>query len=882
MKLLVNFSDLRAPLLSALAFILCGAIALPLLPIWEGAIRLVAAMVLLAALPPSAMRKSVCVVFALLGTISLGAWGSNLVQHPFAHIIHALTDVYGQPLTVFSDSALLLFDMMCATGLCCIATGMNWQRDRLVGMYTGSALVFWIWTLFALGVNLLFRGEQSHFAQMITGASGWATWVYWAVLPVFLVRSEADVRRLLVWAGAGGLITGCIVAIQWIVGDFSYVLDAPDLTNYFYRVRGTSYYHAPATYALVLISGVMLALVQKNSSKSKWQIGLAVAFLVGLIFINGTRALSLALLLGSFVVCIGALRQRNYMLLLSAVLVMSFMSSGIFYLKPANVAVESAEAVQSFVQANSDRALLAMSGLKLLPSLLWTGSGIGLLELPLSGTVFNGARCTYSTHVLYLDIILMAGVPALLALLAMCFIAAWRAATDSILAKGRDTNYRALALLAVLVMFSVGCLFLPQERNYLIGVTFLIASLALLRPGKEPAVKQPALQHGWALGMIAFGAVGWAFVTSPAFVFPAVEFVAKHGASVIDNDEQVMTTDPVMKPILQALLNLRGATDAKVLLLPDNVNALPKDNTWVLWSPARDFAYLQLRNKLGYQVYRQGGDAPSVRLPHNWWVLDSSQPIVDTLYVGMQPIISVPIQELGKVELVEGAKPLGEYIEGLPLLYATEDQELYWKVQFNECVPHPFALSIEPEKEKKGYVKGISQAISDNSAHTSIVSIASKDFPPNTKVALTGQMETWPNRAPSAAVKGRIDTMPVWRLADMDYGSGITWDAEDNFSVLFAFSSDDMPRIGVYRMVAMNRMGVALGTEYSWVVEGSTDGDVWKKIDSRSNVMLSHDPSKPSAFVMQNEDSLRYYRITFLASKGELNGISEIELYPVQ
>lgn len=880
MKVSAISSDYNVRLLSVLAFILCGAIALPMLPVWQGAVRLVAAIVLLSILPATPTRKYVCAVFVGLGVVSLAAWGGSLVQYPFAHMIHALTDVYGQPITLFGDSALLFFDLICVTWLCLMAISMNWRRDRLVGMYTCCALFFWIWTLFSLGSNLALGNNSSLFAQMITGASGWATWVYWAVVPIFLVRDDRDVYCLLTWAGSGGLIVGGVIAIQWLAGDYSYILDAPNLADYFYRVRGTSYYHAPATYTLVLMSGVVLALTQARSSKSKWLVGLVILFLIEVAFLNGTRALNLSLLMGALVVCFGAVRQKNYTLFFLTVLLMLYIASGIFYLKPVKPSVADVE-VKTFVEANSDRALLAISGCKLLPSVLWSGSGIGTLELPLPGTVFNGAKSTYSTHVLYLDIILMAGLPALLSILVMFSIAAWRGASCSLITRNCDTNYRALSLLAVLVMFSVGCFFLPQERNELIGVMFLISTLALLNPKKETVHAQERVQFRWPLGMIVCAVVGWTFLTSPAYVFPAIEFSLRHGSSVIENDERVMVTEPLMKPLVQFFLTLCGGENSKVLLLQDSVEKLPQDKTWVLWSPARDFAYPELRHELGYQVYRQAGDAPSLQLPYNWWVLPSSQPIIDTLYIGTKSIISVPIQELGKVHVMVGAKPIGIYEEGTPLRYVVSDKKHAWKVQLDACMLYPSILRIEPEKETNKYAKSTSLDLSGSSSFSHNLSIGSEGFPSGTEVAITGLVKTWPNRAPSASVKGCSDDGFAVRLVDMDYGTGIVWEPKNNFSVLFDFTSKDAPCVAVYRMVAMNRKGVALGSRYSWLLDGSIDGKIWINIDKRANVSVSHNPLKPSAFVMKNKKAFRYYRITFSSSKDSINGISEIELYPI-
>ncbi len=910
-------------LLPVLLLIVFGTIALPMLPIWQGAVRLLAGAVLIVLLPASLKQKCLLALLAALAVGGLAAWLFSLAQHPFGHTIKALTDVYGQPLGIIPDSAILLFDMICVFGLGWVLASRTWQSDRTISVFAVCLIIFWGWALLTLLAHVVSGAEPGRVSQMITGTSGWATWVYFAMLAILLVRNNVDTRRVLYWVAVAGLLVGLVVSVQWLVGDFSYLLDAPDFASYFYRVRGTDYYHTSATFALVLSCGVVLALAGKGQRNFPWLLASAV-FLIVLVMLNSSRAMSLALASGLGLICLGAIRQKNHLILLIALLGCAAISTNVLYVKPVSgqstvtnegttaedsIVEESITApkvshdrartedkvidkkepadIKAVVAANTNRSTLAFSGLNMVSSNALIGSGVGTLELPLLGNNFNGLQSTYSTHTLFLDILLMAGALSFLAFLAIFAIPAWRLTIAGLVFRENDNGYNAYALLAVLAMFGIGCLFLPQERNELIGIAFLLAALAIRRPVEQhiSVVPRGNPVQLLAAGLIVIGVAGWTIITSPAYVFPVIEFAARYGQSIKENDERVIVTEPAMKPLLALLLRLRGVQNPEVSVLTDSVAALPTEKTWVLWSGKRDSAYPVLRNSLGYQQYRQGGHAPSLRLPSSWWVVPNSQPMVNFVFVGGKPFIDLPMQELAKVSTMDGAETVGSEVEGMPRVYSATNQKVSWQVRPEPGLPLPYWLGIQPHGEGTDDIAPVTRKISGQIGAGEDVLLDIDGMAPGLMLALNAQLSTLPNRAYDADIRMLPAVRPGAErdVVDLNYGSATQWSVSATASLTFDFKNIT-PNLGVYRMVALNWRGITLRSLYSWTVEGSSDGTFWELLDKREKILLSKNSDNPSAFVLPKRGSFRYYRFRFLPSElgGDVySGLMELELYPL-
>ena len=203
-------------LLSCLLLLLCGAIALPMLPIWQGGIRLLACIALLCiARYPLWINRLIGITFAFCLIANLVFWCESLLSDPGKHVIASLTDVFGQPLGVGPDLLLLIIDIICITSLFFLIQRAKADAERLTIFFCVGLVVFWFSGLFTTA-SVSVAAEPSQLSQMMTGLSGWATWLYWAFLAILLVRDESALLAVL-----RAIALGC--AVCWVSGVTSMV-----------------------------------------------------------------------------------------------------------------------------------------------------------------------------------------------------------------------------------------------------------------------------------------------------------------------------------------------------------------------------------------------------------------------------------------------------------------------------------------------------------------------------------------------------------------------------------------------------------------------------------------------------------------------------------
>lgn len=93
--------------------LLFGAITLPMLPVWQGGIRVLAAVVAILAIDWSAKPKLwLGLLLTLLGLTSIHGMVNAFIKAPIPHLAHAVFDVFGQPIGLLPDLALLGFDLL--------------------------------------------------------------------------------------------------------------------------------------------------------------------------------------------------------------------------------------------------------------------------------------------------------------------------------------------------------------------------------------------------------------------------------------------------------------------------------------------------------------------------------------------------------------------------------------------------------------------------------------------------------------------------------------------------------------------------------------------------------------------------------------------------
>lgn len=631
--------------------LLFGAITLPMLPVWQGGVRaLAAAATLLAIGWAMKVRLTLGLLLVLSGLVSIGGWIVAFVQSPVSHTIHALTDVFGQPVGLLPDLALLGFDLLTVSVLGFVV----WARHTNVWarVFTSCLAVFWLLSLFSVALLVANSAQADTAGQSVVALSGWATWIYWGFLGLLLFQSDQQAEAAIRTIALAALVVGGIVMLQWLAGDYSYYLGALDgNSSPFYRVRGTDYYHAPA--ALITALGA-LAFIGAMSGRIAFWPAASVCFLVGVTVLNNTRAISLSLIAGLLVLVGLNAARRSWRIVALALFATIIVMPNVLYLKPsawvenaqppaenAQPPAESASppsSVENVAQANSPRSSLAIAGLALLPQNLILGTGPGVLDVPLEGNTFGGISSTYSTHVLYLDLLLMGGGLAFL----FCMLALAASQIGGLRSALRQNPERLMTnqtLLAMLAAIAIASLFLPQERNELIGLAFACAGLLLCRQGRyldhKTGRDDTSLPKG-SLVIVSLAALGWAVVTSPAYVFPAIEFAARHGGEVVKNRQDVFVTDPALKQVLRSMLILRGGESAQVKLLPDGAQVLGHDNSWILWSPMRESDYPELIAELGHRAYPQHLYPLGIGTPGHWWVVPSAQPTVTFLFAGIR------------------------------------------------------------------------------------------------------------------------------------------------------------------------------------------------------------------------------------------------------
>ena len=866
--------------------ILFGTLCLPMLPIWQGGIHLLVAFMLVTIFPKTATRIKLGVpLFILLAMVGFG-WVKSLIDNPVGHLIHSLTDIYGQPLGIIPGLAILLFELISLPALTYLLVKNPLYRGTEIYIFISMCFAFWFWSFISLVNHLVLGVGLVESSQMMVGFSQWTTWIYMALLPLLIVRNQADLRFLLGGISLSITFVGVLILIQKIVGDYSYILDAFHFQDYFYRVRGTAYYHASAVFIISLGFMFIITCFKENENKKTMYL-LGMVALLFVVFLNNTRGVSIALLAGAGVAFIVAVRHKKLAILSVSLLAMIVISSSILYVKPIS-GQDSSKLIESEVEnldvepetehlyidpglgevvvANSSRLLLLSSGLKYLQSVLWFGSGIGILELPLEGTAFNGILSTYSTHTIYLDIALMVGLPGIILFLGIFSLSAGVCAYSTLVCVNSRQSYVFIGLFGALVIFLVGSLFFPQERNNLVGVGFFIASIILVVSRINEADAGISIRfQKYLFFLLLLGVLGWGLVTSPSYIFPIIEFVARYGKEIADSDSKVGVTNPMLRPMLSALLKLRGVKNPDIFVLKDDPKQLPLSNTWILWSPSFDYEYPKLRKSMGYQSYRQGNVAPSIGLPDSWWVLSSAQPVVMFLYVGARP------------EIIVSKRKVIRAICGNNLF----SDELKKTLQDNIIQSNANLM------EKRNYSSHLGRGICEDFINENKSTQATHSGLIIDHESSDGgiRISTLPNYAGYADIL-LLDTDSSSQgrdIADLNYGTAIKWNAYQGIDILFDVGNGI--KLGVYRIQGLVRRDISYSRHYSWDIFSSNDRRNWVPVGKEYNQILSAEPGHLSSYLVLSNKKYKYYLFRFLPlnlAPNIVSGVMEIELYPLE
>lgn len=846
----------------ALFGIIAGMLALPMVPGWQGLIRLLAIYLLFHALLPRLDRGG---RRALIGAISLGllgfavAWVDSAVTAPGRHIIGTLTDVYGLALPLYGGVAVTLLDLVLIGGLAALVVG----RSRLA--QAGLALGAGFWALSFGGPvvrGLSGTADPAQVAQMLAGSAEWAVWVLLLGLCLALIRKAGDAFDLLRAVAIGGVMMAAVIALQIAFSDFAYVLDAAHLEDYFYRARGTAYYHAPAVYTVAISLLILIGFFHAARGAAARR-GLLAALSVALaivISLNDTRGLNLALVGGTGLFAALMLMHRDWKAMALSLVIMGIIASNMIYMKPAiGGVVPDPDVSQSLLEILSDkfeaafekpepvmlsdkapvidgslRLVLMKSGLHaMLDHMLW-GTGIGALELVISqgeGYVFSS---TYSSHTLYIDFALMAGVPALGCFLLLCGLGFLNGLVSSFRDWRQRRNGFAPGVLGACVVIGVGAVFLPQEMNNIVALFFVFAALLLVpaTPATADGADDRATSgflHGTPgkayTALLGLAVLGWAFLTSPTYTLPILNLVGRHGAEIARTQASVYVSTPLAAPLARVMLRLRGVPDPDVRLLPDDPDALPLDDAFIIWHPATDWRYPVLKAELPYRFIRPKSTAPSVEFPVSWWMLKSVPYAGFLLQAGDRPAIDAFADAPGVEDI-------------------------------------PPDLTVLPDVGRFiGIVKLFHPPMPGRPRGSSLVPNAKAPLGPNDlKTVNFGIART---------------------LTDANPSTGLSWRVGRRETIYLDMDPVPHTPLAAYRFIPWAMTSSRRVERMAWRLMGTNDMRDWTVLDQRS-VNLGSVPEEAPVFTIANPRFYRYLAFVFEGQPGIRgnNLLGDLELFP--
>ncbi len=523
-----------------------------------------------------------------------------------------------------------------------------------------SLIFFWAWShvsFLASGVDFILstpsqtptiNPEEINGYTLSKQASGLEVLNIWTLVfltALILFRTGAEktlIRKIIV----GALFFQAILVIaQHGLKDISYVVEHPDFNNYFFRTRGTHFYHGAVDLFLVLGLFFMLASGLHKKENWRWQIYIGFILVLVAIYINNTRAISLGMLGGSTVALIIALirksiNPRDLVVYFSIILIFG---TSIFYTKPhPKEQKTSSLKVEKYVQANSPRLLLLSIGLSTSMEQPIKGQGVGATTIPLDGKYFRGEPWTYSSHSLFLDLALGSGFPGALAfllLIGLALLGSWRLNSQDP-GKHTPTNHSG-NWIGFFISFLLTGIFFPQEQNYT-TLLMILSCVFILTPGETLPEPKGIIQTWSRRNLITFMGLGivFAFLIS-AYVFPIAELYARHikRPEMVKLDS-IYTNSTLQKYFLKTVFSVIGPSSLQISQLEDDIETWPTSEGWIIWHPSNDIKYPNVRRQLGYSHLVGGHRSASFNLPINYQVIPSKQTAVHLMRIGCWPLSS--------------------------------------------------------------------------------------------------------------------------------------------------------------------------------------------------------------------------------------------------
>jgi hypothetical protein len=624
-----------------LCLVVLGACILPLVPIWRAALTVIAVAWLVSR---RGSRRYPTMVLAA----AVGAWliyGVPLLLLCLSSPARVLADSvlfpHGLPVNNVANGALLFGQLAIAVGL---AVKTYRSANRYHRWFVASCVAFGAWAAFSgLWNAVTVAADQA--PNILAGASTWVDWTIGATLSVAIFRDSSkppmELGKIL---GLSAALIAAAVMVQWAIGDYSYVLTTFSATEFFARARASYYYHAPATQFIAFSVPVVAALALSGSKGPSYVIAIALCGLA--LLINGTRGISVAVVVGLALLVTFLLTTRRALNLVTPMLVAVALclATQIVYVKPTTIPADHSATASDFTQSNAARIELGLAGTARIMERPFVGLGPGYSEVFERPDGSGRQRAPLSSHVLAVDLAVMGGIPALIAFAGM-FGASVMGAAAAILRQPRsERSLVSAGFVTALATFALTSFFHPQEHSSIILVALMVAGAMPALSEKLPDAPAPAaamprqqrhaLVGGLSALVLAFA--GWLVVTSPNYVFPALEFAARYRDELRTTGVPVYTTNNATKVLLDLTLRASGV-DAKVALLPDEPARLPEQSGYIVWSPADEPRYPALRAFLGPALQRSYFQWMSVALPPRWTLINNFQPTVQFIQVGPHP-----------------------------------------------------------------------------------------------------------------------------------------------------------------------------------------------------------------------------------------------------
>jgi hypothetical protein len=742
--------------------------------------------------------------------------------------------------------------------------------------------------------------------KQLAGARAYVGWVMVFLVPALILAHQRAGQEIL----KRTLLTAAFVQAGAIVGlhalaDYSYILENTTFQDYFVRVRGSYYYHGPATLCVLLC--LASGLGQLGALRRPVAVGGLLLCALAL-WLNSTRAIMLGSIAATGVLLLFTWRKPRWLLALLAFGMLC--STQLFYEKretEVHSAKVSAQAAAEIARSNLPRFALVEAAFRRLRDVPWLGTGPGTQVIPLNGRHFAGELETNSSHALVPDLALQCGVPfgvLFLGLFAWFAIRTWLLPAPA----GPPALDPRPPLLAALIAFAVTSGFFPQENNQLLWLPWLwlaLMPLSFARPDSSPAATAfdtlPRTLRR-ATSVLTFALIGWLGATSPSYVVPWLEWLGR-----LDSDKVARSHDDVYANSLavatvgQAILDSLG-DGRRVQILPDDPAQLPAAPAWVVWSPVGDRHYPHLQRAWGFNIRRGYGLAPALRLPAQWQEVSHWQTAVSLLHIGPWTHTGIDPTDFGVLSIDDHEMPLTEIPPGgtnrppAQFAFSGGSPVTLRLLPFQKRAPRALVFEVIATTRGALSLQNINDATLSPPVVINLRPLSKErvvwPLPPYATEArvrlqsdvaifsVTTYVSDWLIRGQSAAdpVEADDTTTPVWTLTDQKHATGWVGEAPGSQRLTFDLRRAASPPT-LYRISGAAFRDNPGVSPTSWVVLGSNDKEHWVPIDRRKIGRLPAGPSQFQSFYLPTPAAYRWLRFDFDAPPGDARlSLAEIEL----